>query len=104
MICEHRFEDEDPHHKGYSMLEWDLYADLNLTIRKNLKDNKYELVRISDNPMRRQKKGEVVYSLPTLKAAVDRANALEAELTPEYKENTKICCGYHCPAAKTRSI
>jgi len=40
-ICEHEFEREDPNNPGYSMTEYDLYARLGMTLRKNLKFNEF---------------------------------------------------------------
>ena len=76
-ICEHEFEQEDSQNKGYSMTEYDLYAKLDMTIRKNLRGNIYEIVRISS--------GDIIFS-GTLEEVVRKANELEGE------ENTKISC------------
>lgn len=85
-VCEHEFEQGDPKNEGYSMTEYDLYARLNLTIRKNSKRNVYEIVGIKDK--------EVRYSSPDLKTIVGIANKLEGA------NNTKIECGVGCPKEK----
>lgn len=82
-VCEHEFNREDPKNPGYSMLEYDLYARLNMTLRKNLKTNKYEIVKISTK--------QVVYSYRDLKDIVRMANQLEGA------ENTVIRCHSSCP-------
>lgn len=54
IICPSEFEQEDPNHKGYSMNEIDIYAWIpkskgrnhRLTMWKNIKTGKYELVKI----------------------------------------------------------
>ena len=81
-ICEHEFEREDPKNPGYSRIEYDLYAKLNLTIRKNLKTNRYEIVKITTKA--------VQYS-SSIEGVVRMANQLEGE------ENTTIECGIGCP-------
>jgi hypothetical protein len=82
-ICEHEFNQEDNEHKGYSLIEYDLYANTGLSIRKNLVEGKYELFKILT--------GELVYSFNTLQEAVDRANELEGG------KHTEIKCGWCCP-------
>ena len=78
-VCEHEFEQEDPRNEGYSMTEYDLYARLGLTIRKNLRKDIYEIVGIKDK--------EVRYSSLDLKTIVRIANKLESV------KNTEIKCG-----------
>ena len=58
IICEHRFNREDPESPGYSMLEVDYYAwtpetpetqdaqSHRLTLRKNLKTEEFEFLRV----------------------------------------------------------
>ena len=82
-ICEHELEQEDNKHKGYSFVEYDLYARTGLSLRKNIKDNKYELFNI--------KTGIAKYTYDTLQEAVDKANQLEGG------QHTKIECGWMCP-------
>ena len=77
-ICEHEFEQEDPNNRGYSMTEYDLYARLGLTLRKNLRFNEYELVSIKNNI--------VHYAFKTLQEAVSHANELEGS------DNTWVEC------------
>jgi hypothetical protein len=87
-ICEHTFEKEDSNNPGYSMIEYDLYAKLNMTLRKNLNTNNYEIIDL--------KTKEVYYNYPTLQEAVNKCNKLEKE------ENTWIECGSFCPANMER--
>ena len=68
-VCEHEFEHEDPNNPGYSMTEYDLYAKLGLTLRRNLRFNEYELVSIKYNV--------VHYAFKTLQEAVAKANEIE---------------------------
>ena len=44
-ICEHEFEQEDANNAGCSITEFDLVARLNMSLRKNLKEGVYEIVR-----------------------------------------------------------
>lgn len=88
IICEHEFEQEDPKNKGYSMTEYDLYAKLNLTIRKNLAAKEYEIVNISTK--------EVKFSSSSIHDAAREANRLEGA------ENTKVECGSLCPEYRKR--
>lgn len=74
-ISEKEFEREDPKHKGFSMCEYDLYARLNLSIRKNLKTGKFEIFEIGT---------ENVKHSGTLAQIVKIANELEGS------ENTRI--------------
>ena len=77
-VCEHEFQQEDPNNKGYSMTEYDLYARLGLTLRKNLRFNEYELATI--------KGGFVHHAFKTLQEAVAKANELEGT------QNTIVEC------------
>lgn len=77
-ICEHEFDQEDPNNRGYSMTEYDLYAKLGLTLRKNLKFNEYELAKTST--------GIAQFGFKTLQEAVAYANQLEGS------ENTWFEC------------
>ncbi len=81
-ICEHNFQMEDPKNSGYSMTEYDLYAKLGMTIRKNLKLGNYEIVRIKD--------GSVVHSDMTVHQVAQKANELEGA------DNTEVECGSSC--------
>ena len=65
------FETEDNANPGYSMAEYDLYAKLGLTLRKNIKRDLYEIIGI--------KSREVHYTFPDLQSAVDMCNQLEGE-------------------------
>lgn len=73
-IKEEEFDIEDPTHTGYSLVEYDLYAKLGLTIRKNLMNDLFEIVSIKTGYMR--------YT-GTLKEVVKKANILE-EATNTY--------------------
>lgn len=75
-ISESEFSIEDPTNPGFSHLEYDLYAKLGMTIRKNLKENRFEIVKI--------KTKEVQYSSSSLQGIIQIANDLEGE------ENTWI--------------
>ena len=77
-VCEHEFEREDPNNPGYSMTEYDLYAKLGLTLRRNLKFNEYELAKIST--------GAAQFGFNTLQEAIAKANELEGT------ENTWVEC------------
>ena len=68
-ICECEFAAEDPKRKGYSLCEYDLFAKTGLSIRKNIKDNVYEIFEI--------KTEAVKYTYPTLERAIQRANMIE---------------------------
>lgn len=70
-IKESYFETENPKIPGYSMTEYDLYAKLGLTLRKNIAENRYEIIGI--------KSRKVQYTFPDLQSAVDMCNQLEGE-------------------------
>ncbi|MEM3858733.1 MAG: hypothetical protein QW478_04930 [Candidatus Micrarchaeaceae archaeon] len=82
-LCEHEFEERDPHNTNYSLLEYDLVARLNLSLRKNFKENTYELFKIDT--------GKVIRSFKTLEDAADYANYLENN------NSIVVGCGYLCP-------
>jgi hypothetical protein len=42
-ICEEEFNRPDPNSPAHSMMEYDLYARLNMSIRKNLRNGKFEI-------------------------------------------------------------
>lgn len=75
-IRESDFDKEDPKNPGYSQMEYDLYARLGMTIRKNLKENRFEIVKI--------KTKEVQYSYSSIHDIVRIANQLEN------KDNTRV--------------
>jgi len=87
-VCEHQFERPDKDNPKYSDLEYDLYARLGLSIRKNLETGNYELFTI--------KTGIAQFSYPKLQDAVDKANELEGG------KNTEIKCGSFCPKYSER--
>lgn len=82
-ICEHDFILEDLNNRGYSMTEYDLYADLGLTLRRNIQADKYEIIRIRDSV--------IYFSFGSLQDAVNKCNELEQS------ENTIIECKQSCP-------
>lgn len=79
-ICEHIFERPSSENPDYSLVEYDLYAKLGLTIRKNLKLNRYEIVTIA-------KPRIVRHSSASIDEIAVIANKLEGEM------NTIIECG-----------
>jgi len=81
-ICEHTFEVEDNKNPGYSLVEYDLYAKLGLTIRKNLKTNEYEIIKIKTKEVQHRSKD--IYEIVRI------ANELEGQ------ENTKVECDFLC--------
>ena len=90
-VCEHEFEQRDPFNENYSMLEFDLYARLNKTIRKNHITGNYEIVGISGSA-----KG-IVFFEGTLEEVVNKSNELESIDEGQFVENIKIRCGSMCP-------
>ena len=86
-VCEHEFMQEDPNNPGFSMTEYDLYAKLGMTLRKNLKFNEYELAKIST--------GVTQFGFKTLQEAVAKANELEGTA------NTWVeCIPMSCPVSR----
>lgn len=83
-ICEHEFEAKDPENPDYSMTEYDLYAKLDMTIRKNHKSGRYEIVRISDKELINE---------GTLGEMVAVANNLEGADNTEIGCDNIICSG-----------
>jgi len=76
-ICIHEFEQRDSENPDYSQTEYDLYAKLDMSIRKNHVIGNFEISRISS--------GKKVYE-GSLEQMVAIANNLEGE------ENTEIGC------------
>lgn len=81
IICETGFETEDKNNLGYSMLELDFYMfnperirrpelDHRLTMRKNLKSNKYELYRFYFS----SKRLETIFVSNNLQDVLNKAN------------------------------
>lgn len=62
---------------GYSIMEYDLYAKLGLSIRKNHNEGRYEIFKI--------KTKEVQYTYTNLKDAIRCANELEGDENTFYK-------------------
>lgn len=77
-ICEHMFERKNQKTK-YSLVEYDLYAKLNMTLVKNHETGRFEIIGIRENEGRKFFEG-------TLEEIVDIANKLEGA------ENTKVEC------------
>jgi hypothetical protein len=67
-ISEKDFDPRDKNKPDYSSIEYDLYAKLGLTLVKNHKLNRYEIITIKDR--------EVKYH-GTLQEMADKANELE---------------------------
>jgi len=84
-VCVHLFAEEDPRNKGYSLVEYDLKSITGLTLRKNHKRDKYELMKIREQ--------EVVETFFTLSDAVARINQIEG------KDYTFIRCEEKCQDA-----
>ncbi len=82
-ICEHEFEQEDPHNLGYSITEFDLAARVNMSLRKNLREGLYEIVSLET--------GDVCHAYRTLEDAVRKANELERS------DYIRLQCGPFCP-------
>lgn len=89
-ICEHEFEQEDPDNLGYSLVEFDLAARWNSTIRKNLVSGEFEIVPIKGHRLRKEPVTLVGYR-GTLEEVVEVANQMEGG------NNIKIECGIGCP-------
>jgi len=70
-ISEEMFSTEDPRNPGYSLTEYDLHAKLGLTIRRNIRDDRYEIVVIKTKKVR--------HSVKTIELAIAIANQLEKE-------------------------
>lgn len=68
MICEHMFSEPDLANPGYSQINFDLLARLNLTVRRNLRTKNFEIVRIPS--------GEVVFTSPGLPGIVEKAREM----------------------------
>lgn len=83
-ICEHEFEIPDSDDPDYSHAEYDLYAKLGLTMRKNLRKNVYEIVTI-------QKPRTVKHESASLEEIAQIANDLEGT------KNTVVECDSLCP-------
>ena len=81
-ICEHEFERPNLKNPKYSSLEYDLYAKLQMAIRKNLEINTFEIYSLKDK--------RVCYH-GTLKEMVNKANKLE------HGDSTIVKCGNLCP-------
>lgn len=79
IICDLRFEMEDKQHPGYSLVEIDFYGSIPwkfykemknhlLTVWKNLKENKFEVVTILHDARRTK---DVLFSSESLQEALD---------------------------------
>ena len=67
-LCDHNFEVRDPEKPDYSLIEIDLQAKLNSSIRKNFVTDQYEIFKIDT---------DVVMFRGTLVEVVAEANRLE---------------------------
>lgn len=83
LICEHLFIKKDIRDPKYSMSEYDLRAELGLSIRKNLESGLYEIFSIETY--------EVVMK-GSLEEVVDEANRREGQ------QDIKIGCCETCSA------
>jgi len=82
LICEHLFVKKDFRDPKYSLSEYDLRAELGLSIRKNLESGLYEIFSIETY--------EVVMK-GSLEEVVDEANRREGQ------QDIKIGCCKTCP-------
>ena len=74
-LSEKDFDSKDEN--GFSIVEYDLYAKLGLSIRKNHNTGRYEIFKI--------KSKKVQYSYSDLRDAIRCANNLEGEENTFYK-------------------
>ncbi len=81
-ICEHEFDRPDVKNPKYSSLEYDLYAKLQMSIRKNFNTNKFEIYSL--------KTGGVLY-VGSFDTIVNKANELE------HSKATINRCTSRCP-------
>ncbi len=69
MLTENEFNKPDPQNTDYSLVEYDLAARLGLSLRKNLKENVFEIFRIRDK--------EIVKSFSSFSEAINECNRYE---------------------------
>ena len=87
-LCDHNFEVRDPERPDYSLIEIDLAARLNFSIRKNFDTDQYEIFNIST---------DVVVFSGTLTEVVAEANRLEGA------ENIEVSICQDCTTGKKSS-
>lgn len=87
-VCDHNFEVRDPVKPDYSLIEIDLQARLNSSIRKNFATDQYEIFNIDT---------DAVIFKGTLVAVVAEANRLEGA------ENIKVLLCRDCMTGKKSS-
>ena len=95
IICEHRFEEEDPRNLGFSMLEIDIYTSVKrdayvlphrLSLRKNISRGEFELYRFYFYTGQTS----VQFRDKDLQRVLDHANA-EAYTWSGIREPDKVC-------------
>jgi len=103
-----RFEKEDPNKPGYSMLEYDIYGNYNspditqrfrVSIRKNLKEAKYEVFRhylyyvTPDGIIHKEGFDEIIFSSPSIERAFEYAEneAKKARENPDQNYGSGRC-------------
>ena len=114
IICEYEFDFEDPKNKGYSMTEIDWYGWIppistpnhRLTLRKNLRENVYEVFRYyydsqywKNSPMEDEYNLIVRFKSKSLKEAIDYADAqwnIFHGVTRGSKEPDEVCLHKTC--------
>ena len=87
-LCDHNFEVRDPEKPDYSLIEIDLQAKLNSSIRKNFSTDQYEIFNIDT---------DVVLFKGTLTKVTAEANRLEGT------ENIKVLLCRECMTGKKSS-
>ena len=116
-----RFEIEDPNKRGYSMLEYDVYSNYNspditqrfrVSIRKNLKEGKYEVFRhylfdiTPDGVLHNNGHDEVIFSSQSIEEAFEYAenDAKEVEERLDKNHASLRCRRCHRKLTKSESI
>ena len=116
-----RFEIEDPNKLGYSMLEYDVYGNYNspditqrfrVSIRKNLKEDKYEVFRhylfdiTPDGILHNHGHDEVIFSSPSIQEAFEYAenDAKKANENPDQNQGSGRCKRCHRKLTKPESM
>ena len=116
-----RFGKEDPNKPGYSMLEYDVYGNYNsiditqryrVSIRKNLKEGKYEVFRhylfdvTPDGIIHEQGYDEVVFTSPLIERAFEFAenDAKEVRENADQSHGSGRCRRCHRKLTKPESI
>ena len=116
-----RFEKEDPNKPSYSMLEYDVYGNYHspdiiqrfrVSIRKNLKEGKYEVFRhylfdiAPDGILHNHGHDEVIFSSPLIERAFEFAenDAKEIKETPDQNQGSGRCRRCHRKLTKPESV